>query len=326
MPVHVGLTYNLKQDAPDRERAKDWTAEYESPETIERIVAALQAGGHAVTRFPFSPDLVDRLAAARPELVFNIAEGWHGRNRESLVPAICEFLELPFTGSDALSLGLALDKAMAKRVVAAANVPTPPMWLIADPVQLGYSPITFPAFVKPNAEGSSKGVRAKSRVETPEQLAERVHWVLETYRQPALVETFLPGREFTVGVLGNQVLEALPIIEVQAEEDLGDPFVYSYETKAENRERFSCPALLDDETERGLIAIAFGAFRALDCRDVGRVDVRMDALGHPYFLEINPLPGLSAQSLLPMQAAAAGIDFAGLVLRILEHARARYGL
>lgn len=312
--------------------AEDSAAEFESEETVDRIAAALASLGHQVIHFPFRSDLVVRLQSERPDIVFNIAEGWNGRNRESLVPAILEFLGLPYTGSDPLTLGVALDKALCKAVVSAAGVPVVPSWVVRSSAELASTPVEFPAFVKPNCEGSSKGIRFSSRVTTPQQLQERVSWIVQTYGQPALVEPFLAGREFTIGLLGNEEPETLPIMEVLPGASLaaalsdGEAFVYSFEAKSRNLETFRCPAPVPDETAALLRHIAISAFKALGCRDVGRVDIRMDAAGQPYFLEINPLPGLSRESLLPLQAAAAGLSFESLVERILQSALQRYGL
>lgn len=327
MGLHVGLTYNLKADAPRFGAAEDGAAEYEEAATVERIAAALTRLGHVVELFPFRKDLLERLARQQPDVVFNIAEGWSGRNRESLVPAILEFLGIPYTGSDALSLGLALDKALCKHVVASAGVPVPPTTLIANEPQLARADIALPAFVKPNTEGSSKGVRSHSRVATRGELEAQVRWVIDTYAQPALVEPFLGGREFTIGVLGNEPPRTLPIMEITPGLRMhSQPFVYSYETKCDNLEALFCPAQLPENTAASLNEIALHAHQALGCRDVSRVDIRMDDAGHPFFLEINPLPGLAEYSLLPIQAAAAGIGFDELVGTILAAACYRHGL
>jgi D-alanine-D-alanine ligase len=327
MGLHVGLTYNLKTDAPICGGAEDWTAECEEAATVERIAAALTRLGHVVELFPFRKDLLERLTRQRPDVVFNIAEGWSGRNRESLVPAILEFLGIPYTGSDALSLGLALDKALCKRVVAAAGVPVPPTTLIENEYELAKADIALPAFVKPNTEGSSKGVRSHSRVATHEELEAQVRWVIRTYAQPALVEPFLGGREFTIGVLGNEPPVGLPIMEITPSPKMrSQPFVYSYETKCDNLEAMFCPAQLPEITAARLTQIALCAHQVLGCKDVSRVDIRMDDAGNPFFLEINPLPGLAEYSLLPIQAAAAGICFDELVGAILSAACRRHSL
>lgn len=326
MGLRVGLTYNLKTDSPGYNRSEDWSAECEEAPTVENIAAALRRLGHEVALFPFGRDLVERLARERPEVVFNIAEGWSGRNRESLVPAILEFLGIPFTGSDALCLGLALDKALCKHVVKAAGVPVLPSFLCHDVRELPVANLPLPAFVKPNTEGSSKGVRFSSRVLTSEQLIAQAKWILQEYEQPALIEPFIGGREFSIGVLGSQSAVTLPVMEiVPGNRLLPQPdFVYSYETKSQNLEAFLCPAPLTEPTRACLCDMALKAHQALGCNDVSRVDIRMDEAGNPFFLEINPLPGLSQNSLLPIQAVAAGLSFDQLVGTILEAACLRH--
>ncbi|MCR4426965.1 MAG: ATP-grasp domain-containing protein [Firmicutes bacterium] len=330
MGATVGITFNLKRDFPracgNGGCAEDQAAECEEQETVDSLAASLGRQCDRVLLFPHQPDLLERLDEARPDMVFNIAEGWVGRNRESLIPALLELLGIPFTGSDALTLGIALDKAMAKRVVSTAGIRTPRYCKINTVEDLSRVDLAFPMFVKPNCEGSSKGIRNSSRVNTPEELAAKVQWVLSTYHQPALVEEFLPGREFTVGIIGNGKPHVLPIMEVcPGDREAADhSFVYSYETKSGNLERFKVPAPIPDTLARELSDMAVAAFEAMECRDVSRVDFRLDEAGKPYFLEINPLPGMSRVSLLPLQARAAGMAFDELVRWILTSAWARY--
>ena len=324
MPLRVGLTYNLKVDSPTGDRTDDWAAECEEIATVERIANALVSLGHQVIYLPFNKQLVARLQQDSPDIVFNIAEGWCGRNRESIIPAILEYLEIPYTGSDALCLGICLDKAVCKCVVGAAGVPVSKSWVVHSEDELEDIQ-SFPVFVKPNTEGSSKGIRGNSRVEDQNQLIERVRWVTQIYQQPALIEPFLPGREFTIGVIGNNPPVSLPIMEVVPDDTLASTdFVYSYETKTANLERLICPAALNHSEVQQLTNIALAAHKAVGCLDVSRVDVRMDTAGHPYFLEINPLPGLADCSLLPMQAAAAGVNYNELINAILTSACRRY--
>lgn len=328
MSLRVGITYSLKTDMAAHDGPEDWTAEYDEAATVEAIAAALTRMGHTVELFPFRANLMDQLSLRRPELVFNIAEGCSGRNRESLVPAILEFLGIPYSGSDALSLGLALDKELCKRVVAAVGVPVLPSVVIRHKDELAKASFQLPAFVKPNTEGSGKGVRMSSRVTTTQELIDQVVWVIETYQQPALVEPFLPGREFTVGVLGDNPPQALPVMEITPglKNHAQPHFIYSYETKAGNLETLCCPADIPSDLADLLCEIALRAHLALGCRDVSRVDLRLDEAGNPFFLETNPLPGLAENSLLPMQAAAAGLDFDDLIGVIVEAACRRNNL
>lgn len=327
----VGLAFNLKQDCPQSGETEDAAAEYESPETVETITHALEKAGYHVVPLPFRDDLFSCLQREKPQIVFNIAEGWTGRNRESLLPAIFDFMGIPYTGSDPLTLGLALDKGLTKTVAAAAGVATPRFrvaWGVGDLENLD---LDFPLFVKPAYEGSSKGIRDSSRVDTPEDLTRLVSWITGTYRQPALVEEFLPGREFTVGILGNSDLKVLPIMEVRPGAELADSlgnkdFVYSFETKSRNMEYFLCPAPLPEEMAERIRRMAMEVYRVLECRDLSRIDIRLDAAGNPHFLEINPLPGLSRVSLFPLLAKTGGIEFEELVPMILRLAMERCGL
>jgi len=327
MGLKVGLTYNLKNSCPrDLDSPDDADAEYESEQTVGGILTALEACGHKVVPLPYSPELPTRLLSEKPDIVFNIAEGWTGRNREALVPAMLEFFNIPYTGSDPLTLGLALDKALCKTVVSASNIPTA-KWIEIERIEEWKKiDLSYPLFVKPNAEGSSKGIRNWSRVNTPAELSAKLAWVVNKYHQSALVEEFLPGREFTVGIIGNENPTVLPIIEVLPGDlcPKGEEFVYSFETKSGNLERFVCPAVVEPELEGRIKEVALHAHKALKCRDVSRVDIRLDRNGIPNFIEINPLPGLSQVSLLPLQARAAGMSFTDLVQSILQAALERY--
>ncbi|NPV53195.1 MAG: ATP-grasp domain-containing protein [Firmicutes bacterium] len=327
----VGLTYNLKGDYGGKNGPEDSDAEFDSEETVENLIFALKRCGYNVIRLPYGPDLLDRLRCEELDLIFNIAEGLEGRNRESIVPAILEFLGIPYIGSDPLTLGLALDKATAKAVVAAHGIPTPRFLKAESPGELSFdgqsiydhaqSPqrLNFPVFVKPNCEGSSKGIRNSSKVDDFPSLFNMVKLITRVYRQPALVEEFLDGREFSIGIIGNEELTVFPMLEVEPDYQVNPgEFVYSYETKSQNLERFTCPANIPQELEDRIRAIACEAHRILSCRDFSRIDVRLDSRGDPYFLEINPLPGLSQVSLFPLVASAAGVSFVELIDRIVS--------
>ncbi|MCL6580453.1 MAG: ATP-grasp domain-containing protein [Firmicutes bacterium] len=341
MSLTVGLAYNLKTHCPwGRGETEDEAAEYDDPVTIREVAEALEAGGHRVVHLPYQADLLSALERTRPDIVFNLAEGWGDRNRESIVPAILEFLGIPYTGSDPLTLGCALDKNLAKTLVSQAGVPTaravkvPP----GAPLPAEAGSLRFPLFVKPNAEGSSKGIRCRSKVSSPAELEAVVTWLHRTYRQPALVEEYLPGREFTVGLLGNgERLRALPVLAVlpgdgvppqhRVQGPAGEEFIYSYEVKHLNLERAECPARIPAALERRLIELAFRVWEALECRDLARVDFKLGLDGEPYFLEVNPLPSLSREwSFLAAEGRAAGLGYRELVLGILEEALIRNGL
>lgn len=319
--IRVGLSFNLRGSG-GRDGPEDMEAEYDAWSTVSAIAEALSFGGAStVCLLPVERDLPHLLEQTRPDIVFNIAEGRAGRSREMLAPALLELMGIPYTGSDPVALGVAMDKALAKAVAVATGVPTAPWQVVShadDAAALGRW-ASFPAFVKPLAEGSSKGVRSASRVHDPQQLARQVQWVLTTYRQPALIEAYLPGREFSVGLLGNRAVRVLPVLEVRPTRPVGDmsDFVYCYHTKSGNLETFLCPAPVEPQLQRDLETYGEAIFRALGLRDVARVDFRLDADGVPHFLEVNPLPGLSPASLLTAQAQAAGLALADLVAGIL---------
>jgi len=340
MSLTVGLSYNLKTHCPwGRGNVEDEAADYDDPQTIGEIAEALESGGHRVVHLPYDAGLFATLERSRPDVVFNLAEGWGDRNRESILPAMLEYLGIPYTGSDPLTLGTALDKNWSKVLVSQANLPTARAFKVdpgADvPADLGG--VSFPLFVKPNAEGSSKGIRFTSKVTSRKELETRVKWVHETYNEPALVEEYLPGREFSIGLLGNgHRLRTLPIVAVRPGKDVprvalgADPaneFIYSYEVKHLNMEAAECPATLLPSLAQRIEDLARKVFQVFECRDVARVDFKLGADEEPYFLEINPLPSLSREaSFLALEGRAVGLGYGQLILAILDEALVRYGL
>ncbi|MGQ9730950.1 MAG: D-alanine--D-alanine ligase family protein [Candidatus Zipacnadales bacterium] len=346
--LHVALLYNLKENAPREEGApEDALAELDSVETVRALEAALRAGGHKVTPLEGNLDLYPTLYRMRDEidLAFNICEGHRGESRESQVPAILEMLGIPYTASKVLANALSLDKPMAKRVLTACGVPTPPFQIFTHGTEEIDPALSFPLFVKPSREGTGMGISSRSIVEDEESLREQVAWVIRTYRQPALVETYLPGRELTVGLLGNalpagakplsELYEAngfhiFPILEIdltpvpESQRGLYTSYVKSEMPLAPN---YICPAHLEPALERELKRLAVAAFNALGCLDVSRVDFRLDAEGRPYVLEINTLPGLNPEiSDLCIMARAEGMAYHILINEIVNQAAMRYGL
>lgn len=317
-PVRVGLVYNLKRDATDESQA-----EFDSQTTIDALADAIASHGHEVVRVEAGPDLARRLESSESErafdLAFNIAEGFRGRGRESLVPALLELHRIPYTGSDAATLAVTLDKGVAKRVVSSAGVPTAPFLVTRNGRKALAPGMDFPLMVKPVAEGSSKGIRAKSVVHNRAELIEAVRENVEMYGQPALVEAFLPGREFTIGVLGEHRLRVLPPLEVVFTSDSATP-IYGYdEKKNDTGYRVECPAQVDAELAAELERVAKTCFETLGCRDVARIDVRLDAAGRVNFIECNPLPGLTpGWSDLCMIGLGAGMPYEELVGAILR--------
>jgi len=325
-PLKVGFTFNVKRVVPTTEGGDDSEAEYDSPKTLQAIREAIASYGHEVFDLEANAELPQKLAQTPVDLVFNIAEGFKGRNRESQVPAILELLDIPYTGSDPAVLSIALDKALAKRIVSQQGILTPDFMLMATGKERLPKEIRFPAIVKPVAEGSSKGVFGKSVVQSEAELREIAREMSVRYRQPALVENYISGREFTVGLLGERRPKVLPIMEVVFLGDNPTP-VYDFETKLDwdKRVRYEVPAKLDPAVQREIERAARGVFVGLGCRDVARVDFRMDAEGRVYFLECNPLPGLTpGWSDLVLIAQAGGLDYRALIGEILACAIRRY--
>lgn len=326
--LRVGFTFNVKRVTPDPAGEQDDEAEYDSPKTLQAIREAIASYGHEVVDLEASSDLPLQLASTPVDVVFNIAEGFRGRSRESQVPALLELLDIPYTGSDPAALSVSLDKALAKRMVKTHGVLTPDYLVMNTgrerlPRELG----PFPLIAKPVAEGTSKGVTARSVVHDEAELREVVRELIQKYRQPALVEQYVAGREFTVGLLGERRPRVLPPMEVVFL-DRDDPTpVYSFEMKqqASQKIRYQVPAQLSARELDRLERAARECFLALGCRDVARLDFRMDAEGRVFFIESNPLPGLApAWSDLVLIAEAAGIDYRSLIGEILSFAIRRH--
>jgi D-alanine-D-alanine ligase len=324
--IRVGLVFNLKRVMPRVTGENDEEAEFDSPTTVQALQAAIASHGHEVVPMEATPDLLQKITIADVDMVFNIAEGIRGRARESLVPSILEMLDIPYTGSDPVTLALTLDKGLAKRIVRQAGVHTPE-WAVMTTGREKLPPeLTFPVICKPVAEGSSKGVSSASVVHSDEELRKTVREILERYRQGVLVEQFLPGREFTVGVLGERRPHVLPPMEIVFRKKAEQFPIYTFAHKQDwtDEVEYVCPAKTDDKLGRELVKAARRAFTALDCRDVARIDLRLDAQGRVNFIECNPLPGLTPDwSDLCIIAKAAGLDYRSLVGEIMAPALRR---
>jgi D-alanine-D-alanine ligase len=322
--MKVGLTYDLRDDYRALGFAEEDTAEFDFVATIDAIEGALAALGHETERIGNVRALARRLAeGARFDLVFNTAEGVRGFGREAQVPALLEAFEIAYTFADPLVAALTLHKGMAKRVLRDAGVPTAPFRVVADEADLLEVDLPFPLFVKPLAEGTAKGIDAGSRVDDREALAARCRLVLARYAQPALVEPFLPGREFTVGILGGgREARAVGTLELRLR-PAAEPQVYSYLNKEKAEELVDLP-LADAEAAAAVEPVALAAWRALGGRDAGRIDLRLDAAGQPMVLELNPLPGLHpTHSDLPILWSALGRPYRELIAAIVDSAAAR---
>jgi D-alanine-D-alanine ligase len=320
--------------APD---ADDQFAEWDSPETIDAVDRALSKLG-TVIRLEATADFPAQLRAARPDIVFNMAEGLAGVNREAHVPAICEFYGVPYSGSDPFSLTLCLNKARAKQVLAYYGVPTAPFAVIERPdAAQALDALRYPLFVKPLHEGSSKGITERNLCRTPGDLDEQVRFLLDRYAEPVLVEEFLSGDEFTCAVLGNDDAQVLPLVGMNfGALPAGALPIYGFEAKWlwDRPERplpiFECPARIDDDLREQIERVTLAAYRALGCRDWSRVDVRLDAAGVPNVVEVNPLPGIlpdpADNSCFPKAARAAGLSYDELIQTCLILAAERQGI
>jgi D-alanine-D-alanine ligase len=350
--MRVALLANLKKNASTWPGiSPDHWDDLDSEETIQAITRALETGGHDVTFLEGDVTLYDKVRKLRPDICFNICEGHFGDSREAQVPAMLEMLRIPYTGSRVLTLALALDKPMTKRVLSYHGLPTPPFQSferIDEPLD---PDMHFPLFVKPSREGTGMGVSAESIVRDEDQLRRQLRRIFERYDEPALVERFIEGREVTVGLVGNLVppvarripedeeaprlsrgLHFFPALEVDMaaypEEEAG---VYTSRIKVDMAHDFHylCPAPLSEEKVEELNWLTAATFRVTDCLDVARVDFRLDANDNdkPYILEVNPLPGLNpGYSDLCIEATVDGWSYEELVNRILDEAGDRYGL
>jgi D-alanine-D-alanine ligase len=325
--MNVGLTYDLRSDYLNEGYSEEETAEFDRESTIEAIELALQHLGYQTCRIGHVRHLIQRLAGGeRWDMVFNICEGMHGIGREAQVPVLLDIYRIPYTFSDPLVLSLTLHKGMTKRVVRDAGIATPDFIVISQIEDCASVSMPFPLFVKPNAEGTGKGINSLSRVNNQEELEEICKDLLQRYPSGLLVEEFLPGREFTVGVLGTGVeCYSAGIMEIIYKEEQTKS-IYSYQTKADylNVVEYTVP---EGEIADKCIALALKTWQVLGCRDGGRVDIRADRFGIPNFIEVNPLAGLDkVHSDLPILAYKHGYDFDKLIAEIMYSARKRTGL
>ncbi|MGK3990456.1 ATP-grasp domain-containing protein [Sorangium sp. So ce136] len=327
--LRVGFTYNMKRGEPAAAdggaagkagsgAVYDSEAEFDSPRTIQAIASAIESYGHTVVPLEATPDLPRALTAAGVDVVFNIAEGLRGRGREAQVPALCELLGIPYSGSDATTLSLALDKGLTKQILRAAGIETAE-WQVVTTGREKLKPFRYPVIVKPNAEGTSKGITSASVVKDEAAARAAAKQLVDRYHQPALIEEYITGRELTVGLLGERRPKVLPPMEVVFVDPPTYP-VYGYEEKQTDtpRVRFQCPAQLTPSELRRVEKVVRDTFTALACRDVARVDLRMTKDGRVYVIEINPLPGLTPDfSDLCVIAKVAGMDYRSLIGEIM---------
>ncbi len=326
--MRVGLTYDLRADYLAEGYTEEETGEFDRVDTIDALCNALAALGHETDRIGNAKALIRRLASGdRWDLVFNIAEGLYGYGREAQVPAILDVYQIPYTFSDPLVLSMTLHKGMTKRVFLTEDVPTTPFAEVHRIEDVEKVRLPLPLFVKPIAEGTGKGVNPNSVIRRREDLAPQCRWLLEKYQQPVIVETYLPGREMTCGILGTgDQARCLGTIEVvllaHAEKD-----VYSYVNKERCEElvEYRLVRPQDDPEVKLAEEVSLAAWRAMGCCDAGRVDVRSDANGKPHVLEINPLAGIHPEhSDLPIICNKIGFPYLRLIEGIVESARSRW--
>jgi len=323
--MKFGITYDLRNDYLADGFGEEETAEFDKPETIAAIEGALRSLGHATDRIGNLRALTARLAAGdRWDMVFNIAEGLRGFGREALVPALLDAHEIPYTFSDPLVLSLTLHKAMTKRVIRDLGIPTPDFFIWDRGSSAESCELAFPLFAKPVAEGTGKGIGAQSKIFGREELQSVCSRLLKNFRQPVLVERFLPGREFTVGMLGSGPEAAvIAVMEVILKEK-AEGQAYSYHNK-ENYKGLVDYRLAEDDLAGQCRQVALDAWRGLGCLDAGRIDLRVDDKGIPNFIEVNPLAGLHpVNSDLCILAQKVGMSYVDLIGAIVSSATKRY--
>ncbi|MGE5197411.1 MAG: D-alanine--D-alanine ligase family protein [Deltaproteobacteria bacterium] len=329
--MNIALTCNLKEH--DATKPPDYFSEFDSRETVNAIIGALKIKGHSVDLVEASQiDLISYFRKKSIDMVFNIAEGKSGKFRESEIPAILDYLGIPYTGSNTFSLALALNKALTKKILTAENIPTPRYQLFKKGNEELNPTLKFPLIAKPNREGSAKGIEVSCVARTKQDLFNKIKEIRDVYRQEVLVEEFIDGKELTVGILENGKPTILPILEIDFSNcKTSGEYFYSWRMKEYqgNHElglapTFYCPARLDEETEAKVKEAALRTHQAVGCFDISRTDIRLDKNNIPYVLEINPLPGLDPkESNFPIMAYAAGMKYEDLIDAILMSATAR---
>jgi len=329
VPIYTaGITYNLKKGT--KSDIEDEEAEYDDIGTVNAIKNALEQLNCRVELFEADTGIFDKLKKTKVDILFNIAEGTRGRGREAQVPAIANIFGIPFTGSDETTLCLSLDKALTKRFLSTFRIKTPRYQIIEEENTRLDNRLKFPLIVKPNAEGSSKGIWDFAIAENPDELKSLISRNLSLYRQPLLVEEYIRGREFTVAIAGNkQEAVVFPPMEI-CYKDAGQKFnIYSYNVKKNYQKyvRYNCPATIDKSVEDRMKHVALKIYNILQCRDFSRVDFRLSEEGEIYFIEINPLPGLApGYSDFPMITGFCGMSYNDTVKMILNSALKRYNM
>ncbi|MGI6631799.1 MAG: D-alanine--D-alanine ligase family protein [Bacillota bacterium] len=326
----VGVMYNLKGAPPEDGEPPDLGAELDSESTVTAVAEALRAHGHEVQMIEGNDTAYLKLLSNRLDIVFNMCEGLRGESRESHIPSMLEMLGIPYSGSGVLTLALTLDKPLTKKVLSYHGIPTPGFKVFSSVDEVDPSGLEFPLFVKPAHEGSSMGISPSSQCSCLAELISEVGKLIHLYRQPVLVEEYLPGREFTVGILGNKNPVLFPVMEINFDavpKDHGRVYSRQFKTDWSEDVYYLCPAPISSDLEAWIKDTALKTYRALDCRDLARVDLRLDRNGVPNIMEVNPLPGMvPGFSDYPRIAEKGGWSYVELVNGILECALRRNNL
>lgn len=319
--LQIGFAYDEIGNDVDIETENPVSAEYEDTQTLNWIRETLRQWGNVID-LPYSPTIVEKILNEQPDIIFNITEAYGGRNRESLVPAMAQIMDIPFTGSDAMSLGLSLDKRLTKLLATQVGIPTPAFILLRGPEDIKNNEnhierIGYPLMAKPNCGGSSMGITRESKIHSVGQLVEVTRQIRKIIDDDILVEKFISGREYTAGLIQRCKLMHLPLAETRFR-DGGPEAFYSIEMKSVHDKEVICPADCSESTATTIQEYAKRVFEVLGCKDLARIDFRVDSDGVPQFLEINPLPGLSPYySIYPMQAKAAGMEPEDIIRQLL---------
>ena len=331
--MKIGITYNLKDElSPSAILDAESVEEFDTQHTIDSVCGIFEKNGYETVKLGSGLGIIEKIKNERVDFVFNIAEGIRGRNRESQVPAILEMLEVPFSGSDPLTLGMALDKIIAKRLAAHAGIPVARHRTVKKIEDLDGidKQLCYPLITKPAWEGSSKGIYDSSRVTGKDGLERNVSLLLDKYRgQPVLVEEYIMGREITVGIVGNEVPRVIGLMEIVNKRSPGEDIFYSLDVKRRWEELvdYASPPDIGILLDKHIRHYALTAFRTFGCRDVARIDFRVSKNNRIFMLELNPLPGLSPEYAdLVIMARKQGMEYETLVMSILQCAFSRYGL
>ena len=330
----IGLTYNSLPEDDSRFKTDEFV-EFDDMNTINAIKNAIESGGHKVILVEANENAYKKLKNSNLDFVFNFAEGLHGESRESQIPAMLEMLKIPYTGSGPSTLAIALDKARTKEILRYHGIPTPNFQVFRSVNEKLDKNLNFPLFIKPISEGSSKGITGKSLVHNEKEVRKTVDFIINNYHQPALIEEFLDGREFTASILGNNPPKILPIVEIIFDNLPDDvPKFDCYEVKwifdapDSDIETVVCPAKISKKLETRIKKVALDTFKVLGCKDFCRIDIRLDKNNMPNVLEVNPIAGLipdpKENSRFPKACYAAGMTFNEIILSILDAAIKRY--